>query len=121
MVLSPDVLSTIQRMRETPSLSTSALAKASSVTPRALAKHFRKEVGVSLVDYRNRLRIEKFLCLVHDSGNLLGAALYAGFGSYAQFHRVFRQQLGVTPSEYLAESRRAADAIAPDAEESGSG
>jgi AraC-like DNA-binding protein len=94
-------------MRETPSLSTSALAKATHVTPRALAKHFRAEVGVSLVDYRNRLRIEKFLNLALQGTNLLEAALEAGFGSYAQFHRVFRQQMGVTPKQHLAQRQRA--------------
>jgi AraC-like DNA-binding protein len=70
-----------------------------------LAKHFRREVGVSLLDYRNRLRIERFLELARESGNLLQAALDAGFGSYAQFHRVFRQQIGVTPKECLARPR----------------
>lgn len=100
-VLSPDVREAIQRMRAEPSLSTTALARATCVTPRALAKHFRREVGVSLVDYRNRLRIERFLALARQGNNLLESALDAGFGSYAQFHRVFRQQLGVTPKEYL--------------------
>jgi AraC-like DNA-binding protein len=38
-----------------------------------------------------------------DSGgeNLLEAALSAGFGSYAQFHRVFRAWRGTTPREFL--------------------
>jgi AraC-like DNA-binding protein len=71
-------------------------------SPDVLAKHFRREVGASLVDYRNRLRIEKFLELAVRSGNLLQAALDAGFGSYAQFSRVFRQQMGVSPRGYLA-------------------
>jgi len=33
--------------------------------------------------------------------NLLEAALAAGFGSYAQFHRVFRALRHVTPRDYL--------------------
>lgn len=41
------------------------------------------------------LRIERFFTLVSpDGGNLLQAALDAGFGSYAQFHRVFRELWG---------------------------
>lgn len=111
LVLSRDVRQAILRMRETPAVSTSELAKATAVTPRALAKHFREEVGVSLVDYRNRLRIERFIDLAADDGNLLEAALDAGFGSYAQFHRVFRQQLGVTPKEYLSGQRGRGPAI----------
>ena len=54
------------------------------------------------MDYRNRLRLEKFVALL-DRGetNLLDAALEAGFGSYSHFHRVFRARLHVTPREYL--------------------
>jgi AraC-like DNA-binding protein len=74
-----------------------------------LVKHFRRQVGVSLVDYRHRIRVERFLGLVErDGGNLLEAALDAGFGSYAQFHRVFRHLLGVTPKEYLTGREREA-------------
>jgi AraC-like DNA-binding protein len=32
-----------------------------------------------------------------NTSNLLDAALEAGFGSYAQFHRVYRKFLGTTP------------------------
>lgn len=74
---------------------------------RTLAKHFRRQVGVSLVDYRNRIRVERFLGLVEQGGgNLLAAALEAGFGSYAQFHRVFRHLLGAMPKEYLTGRER---------------
>ena len=100
--LSEDVGLAIRNMRADATLSSTALARASRTTPRALAKRFRQEVGVSVVAYRNRVRVERFLGLVdRHGGNLLAAALEAGFGSYAQFHRVFRRLLGVTPKEYL--------------------
>lgn len=35
------------------------------------------------------------------STTLLEAALEAGFGSYAQFHRVFRAQVHASPRDYL--------------------
>ena len=67
-------------------------------------------MGVSLVDYRNRRRIDRFFDSISRSGgtvNLLDAALEAGFGSYAQFHRVYRKFLGSAPREVLAGSNRA--------------
>ena len=66
-----------------------------------LARVFKAEMGMSLVEYRNRLRLDRFTALL-DTGhrNLLEAALAAGFGSYAQFHRVFRALRHVTPSDY---------------------
>jgi AraC-like DNA-binding protein len=62
-------------------------------------------MGVSLVDYRNRLRIDRFFeCIQRTggNGNLLDAALEAGFGSYAQFHRVYRKFLGTTPRDIFS-------------------
>ena len=61
---------------------------------------------MSLVEYRNRLRLDRFAVLL-DRGrtNLLEAALAAGFGSYAQFHRVFRALRHMTPREYLHKPR----------------
>jgi methylphosphotriester-DNA--protein-cysteine methyltransferase len=71
-----------------------------------LARVFKRDMGMSLVEYRNRLRLDRFWILV-DGGrpSLLEAALAAGFGSYAQFHRVFRAQRQVTPREYLRRRR----------------
>jgi transcriptional regulator GlxA family with amidase domain len=63
-------------------------------------------MGLSLVEYRNRLRIERFLRSVQSgSDNLLKAAREAGFGSYAQFFRVYRKLLGTTPREHLGARR----------------
>jgi len=51
---------------------------------------------------RNRLRLERFFAEVDQGGNnLLEAALAAGFGSYSQFHRVFRELIGTTPRDHL--------------------
>ena len=105
--LSEDVRVAMHRLREDPTLPTAALGKAAHVTCRTLAKHFREQVGAPLVEYRNRVRVERFLGLVErGGGNLLEAALGAGFGSYAQFHRVFRHLLGVTPKEYVTGRER---------------
>jgi AraC-like DNA-binding protein len=63
-------------------------------------------MGVSLVGYRNQLRLERFMKIM-DAGRstMLEAALGAGFGSYAQFHRVFQAQRGVTPRAYLVRGK----------------
>jgi AraC-like DNA-binding protein len=85
-----------------PSLSGKKIASSLGISVSRLARVFKQEIGVSMVDYRNRLRLERFQMLVDSGGeNLLEAALSAGFGSYAQFHRVFRAWRGTTPREYL--------------------
>ena len=52
--------------------------------------------------YRNRQRLERFIQLYGQGQriNMLEAALTAGFGSYPQFYRVFRDFMGCTPQEY---------------------
>lgn len=101
------VVRQVQRaLNQNPLVSGEYLARELSISAGYLARVFKSEVGVSLVEYRNRLRIERFLRLVErGGGNLYEAALEAGFGSYAQFHRVFRRHVGTTPREYVTGSR----------------
>lgn len=92
----------VELIRREPTLDREALAHKLGTTTGRLGKLFKAEMGFSVTDFRNRLRLETFLGLVERGGNnLLEAALSAGFGSYAQFHRVFRALLGTTPREYL--------------------
>jgi AraC-like DNA-binding protein len=97
------VISVVHALHNDPSLSGRDLAKRFAVSPTKLGHVFSEEMGIGLVEYKNRLRIERFLQLVAPGGgNLMQAALDAGFGSYAQFHRVFRELLGATPREYIS-------------------
>lgn len=93
----------IVALNEDPTISADRLAALLSASSARLSRAFKSELGVSLVQYRNRLRLERFFGLVEQrGGNFSEAAQVAGFGSYAQFHRIFRQHVGVTPREYLA-------------------
>ncbi len=85
-----------------PNLDRRRLARRLGTTADKLGRAFKTTLGETLRDYRNRIRLSNFFSMVDPAGrNLLGAALDAGFGSYAQFHRVFRQHLGCSPIEYL--------------------
>ena len=80
----------------------SALAEDVGLNPFSLSRLFKSQTGVTLTTFRNRCRVERFL-EVYGEGQattMLAAALDAGFGSYAQFYRVFRQVTGVTPAVY---------------------
>ncbi|MCC6581787.1 MAG: helix-turn-helix transcriptional regulator [Phycisphaeraceae bacterium] len=86
------------------------LAQASGLSPSQLSRLFHRQIGMSLVRYRQRQRLEQCLRL-YDQGRhrtMLDAALDAGFGSYAQFHRVFRQMMGVGPAAYRRALRQSA-------------
>jgi transcriptional regulator GlxA family with amidase domain len=52
---------------------------------------FESGLGVSLPDYRNRLRLDRFTFLVANAATSLpDAAVAAGFKSYAQCQQVSR-------------------------------
>jgi AraC-like DNA-binding protein len=81
------------------------LARELDVSPGHLARVFKSELGVSLVEYRNRMRLRRFFDDVErGERNLTKAAHAAGFGSYAQFHRVYHQLQGGTPSDLISSS-----------------
>jgi AraC-like DNA-binding protein len=95
-----------QALVRDPSLSCESLAKGLQMSSGQLARTFKHYAQISIVDHRNEIRLARFLGRVDTkAGNLLEAALEAGFGSYAQFHRVFRARFGQAPREYLLEHR----------------
>lgn len=77
------------------------LARTCGASASWLSRLFRQQVGISLVSFRNRSRIERFFELYGNGHrrNLTQAAFAAGFGSYAQFHRVFKETLGYSPAD----------------------
>lgn len=98
----PTVVRIVRMLATDPTLGGNDMAAKLGISLSRLARLFKSEMGLSLVDYRNRLRMERFLALAEFGGaNLLEAALAAGFGSYAQFHRVFCNTYRKSPREYL--------------------
>jgi AraC-like DNA-binding protein len=78
------------------------LAQHAGLSPARLSRLFKEQTGFAMVDFRNRQRVEKFLEL-YGTGQrqtMLDAALEAGFGSYPQFHRVFKAVVGCSPGDY---------------------
>ena len=100
----------LESLRAEQSLSESALAARLRTTPSGISRHFRSALGLPVVEYRARLRLMRFIALVDAGSPLTRAALDAGFGSYAQCHRVFRRTLRCSPQRYFAGLRRELDA-----------
>lgn len=76
------------------------LARSAGLSATHLSRLFKAQIGISLSRYRIQQRLHRFL-LGYGNGErttALTAALAAGFGSYAQFYRVFRHETGRTPS-----------------------
>jgi len=78
------------------------LARHVGLSPARLSRLFKEQTGVTMVGFRNRLRLGRFFN-IYGTGQrhtMLDAALEAGFGSYPQFHRVFKRELGYSPQSH---------------------
>jgi AraC-like DNA-binding protein len=82
------------------------LADQAGLSAARLSRLFKEQIGVSMVHFKNRLRIERFLKLYHKGRrkNIMETALDAGFGSYPQFHREFTRIMGCSPAEFRRRS-----------------
>jgi AraC-like DNA-binding protein len=82
------------------------LASKCGLSTTYLSRLFLKEVGVSISHYRNAARLSYFMELYRGPvrRTVLETAYQAGFGSYAQFFKVFRQSYGESPRACLRSS-----------------
>ena len=67
-----------------------------------LCRVFTEQMGMSLLEYRDRHRLDHYRRLYGDGQRrtMLDCAMEAGFGSYAQFHRVFKKLMATCPRDY---------------------
>jgi AraC-like DNA-binding protein len=84
-------------------LSLPELAKECGSTPATLSRLFKRDLGIPFSRYRNSVRLAQFMRLWHNGPrtSILECMHQAGFGSYPQFYRVFRDTYGSGPKEML--------------------
>lgn len=85
------------------------IAKALASNHGDISRSFLRDNGISLREFRRRIRVLRFLEAVESHPkNLMRAAHVSGFGSYSQCHRDFSGLVGVSPREFLTGGRRQA-------------
>jgi AraC-like DNA-binding protein len=82
------------------------LASRSGASPAYLSRLFRRQVGVPVNRYRSSVRLSRFMTVLNGpvERTLMEAAYEVGFGSYAQFYKVFKEAYGHGPREFLRAS-----------------
>jgi AraC-like DNA-binding protein len=101
--VSDNVSAAVRLLAQDPTLSREEISTRIGIRSSTLTRQFHEQLGVTLVSYRQRLRVQRFLELGADGRfTLLDACLRAGFGSYAQCHRAFRHSLGCSPRSHFA-------------------
>ena len=84
------------------------VARRVHASPYHLARLFRRETGLSIHQYRGRLRLAASLQrLADDERDLTALALDLGYSSHAHFTDAFRRAFEITPSDFRRCATRA--------------
>lgn len=71
------------------------------LSPQHLLKIFRENLGITLADYLNSLRIKKSLNdLLYTNKSIIEISVECGFNSSKSYHRIFKKNYKTTPGEY---------------------
>lgn len=100
----PAVARAAQLLRVDPGQPLPLVARAVGLSPDRLGRVFREATGLTLIDYRTRIRLDHVCAAWTPDADLLRLALDAGFGSYSAFNRAFRRRYGRPPSGFLAQA-----------------
>ena len=66
-----------------------------------IVKFFKKEIGYTLIDYINKLKIYYSLKLLNNSDySILKIAIDNGFYSLEYYSETFKKEIGVSPKKY---------------------
>jgi len=88
-------------------ISVEQLGSMFSLNTSYLCRLFRRETGMTVMDYINKVRIEHACRMMRETDESIShIALRTGYNSTAYFDRRFRQHTGVTPTQYLALNHR---------------
>ena len=83
------------------SLSLQKLAKHTAISPNYISQTLNETLGLNFFDYVNQWRIEAAKPhIIANQSSVLDIALAAGFNARSSFYKAFKQQTGVTPSEF---------------------
>lgn len=61
---------------------------------------FQKNLGAPVVGYLNAMRVKHACTLLKESTDILNVAFACGFNSSSYFSKVFKKEMGISPSEY---------------------
>ena len=79
----------------------SKLAELGYVSPSAFNRRFKKEIGITPIEYLIEIRIKRAkVMLKRRDISITDIAMRCGFNSGAHFATCFRKHVGITPAEY---------------------
>ena len=77
-----------------------SLAKMSNMTERTLARYCQKELGMSLNEWRQRLKVMKAMSMLNEGGKVESIALDLGYANSTAFINMFKRWMNLTPDQF---------------------
>ena len=76
------------------------LAKMSNMTERTLARYCQKELGMSLNEWRQRLKVMKAMSMLNEGKKIESIALDLGYANSTAFINMFKRWMNITPDQF---------------------
>lgn len=77
-----------------------SIAKQFNMTERTLARYAEKELGMSLSEWRQRLKVIKAMSMLQEAKSVESIAFDLGYASSSAFIGMFKRWLGFTPDQF---------------------
>lgn len=90
-----------------PSLNLSRIAHALGYDPKYLSAQFKSQKRIAFTAYLRGIRV-RHAAFLFDEGveSIKTVAMLSGFSDALYFSRIFRQDIGITPTEYIRQVRK---------------
>ena len=82
------------------------LAERINMTERTLARHCQIELGMTLNEWRQRLKIMKAMSMLHEQKTVESIALDLGYASASAFISMFKRWMNETPDQFRKSHQR---------------
>jgi len=99
-------VATLLRDRPETSAPVGALSRRAGASRRTIERLFVRETGLTLAEWRRRLRLLHAVRLLAEGGGVTAAALAVGYSSVSAFIAVFKKEFGTTPARYGSRTGR---------------
>lgn len=102
----PVLASVLQALRDDPAddRSVAELARHFHLSERTLMRRCRQELGMSLMEWRQRMKTVKALELLQGGQSVESTALELGYATASAFIAMFRRLMGSSPGQYMADA-----------------
>ncbi|PJF02649.1 helix-turn-helix domain-containing protein [Acinetobacter seifertii] len=101
----PKLSAILQYVRDHSSqnINISAIAKHFEVNERTLSRQCNNELGMSLIEWKQRLKILNTISLLDENSSIDSIAKNLGYSTTSGFITMFKQWTGLTPNKYKKE------------------